>query len=211
MMKLHFHPMSGNSRRAMLVATHLAAKVDLVRVALESGEQRTPEFLRLNPNGRVPVLEDGALVLWESNAIIEYLADKTPGQTVYPTELAARADVSRWLFWSAQHFAPAIGIFNWENSVKKFIGLGDPDPVEISRGEKLLAACAHVLDRHLEGKTWLAQDRLTLADFSVAAPLAALVSAKLPIMKDKEHPHLRAWFSRVEALDAWKKTAPERM
>ena len=203
-MRLYHHPMSFNARRAVMAALYLGTKVDLQVVDLSKGEQRKPEYLRVNPTGRVPALDDDGFFLSESHAIMQYLADKTPGQSVYPTEVRARADVNRWLFWSAQHFGPAIGILNWERFVKKIIGAGDPDPAAIQRGETLVIENARVLDRHLEGKRWIAGDALTLADLALAAPLMATEHAKLPV---KDFVHIRTWFGRVQELEAWKKTS----
>jgi glutathione S-transferase len=203
-MRLYHHPFSSNARRAVMTALHLGTKVDLVPVDLVKGDQRKPEYLKLNPNGRVPVLEDDGFVLWESHAIMQYLADKTAGQTVYPQEARARADVNRWLFWNAQHLAPAVGVLNWEHVVKRFVGGGEPDPAEVARGERLVAQCAGVLDAHLAGKLWIAQDRLTLADLAVSTPLMSTASAKLPLA---DLPRLQAWFSRMQELDVWKKTS----
>lgn len=203
-MRLHHHPFSSNARRAVLAALHLRAPVELVVVDLARGEQRTPEFLRKNPNGRVPVLEDGELVLWESHAIMQYLADKTPGQTVYPPDLRARADVNRWMFWNAHHFAPAVSVLGFEHFVKSILGQGSPDPKEVARGEALVGACAKVLDAHLAGRTWLSGDAVTLADLAVATPLMMTDKAKLPV---SSYEHLQAWFARVQALEAWQKTS----
>ncbi|RYE73952.1 MAG: glutathione S-transferase family protein, partial [Myxococcales bacterium] len=85
-MKLFVHPLSGNSRRTLLVVEHLELPVERVVVDLPKGEQRAEAHLQRNPNGRVPVLEDGDLTLWESRAIMQYLCEVTPGQTLYPTE-----------------------------------------------------------------------------------------------------------------------------
>lgn len=203
-MRLYHHPMSANARRAVMTALHLETKVELVPVDLAAGAQRKPEFLRLNPNGRVPVLEDDGFVLTESHAIMQYLADTAPGQTVYPEDVRARADVNRWLFWSAHHFTPAISVLNWENVVKPMIGAGATDPAEVKRGEGLVTQCGQVLDAHLAGKEWVAQDRLTLADLALAAPLMSIARARLPVTHLGS---LQAWFQRVQALDAWKKTS----
>src|SRR5690349_7727593 len=127
-MRLYHNPFSANARRAVMTALELGTKLELVTVDLAKGEQRKPEFLRMNPNGRVPVLDDDGFFLTESHAIMIHLAEKTPGQTVYPTELRARADVNRWLFWSAHHFMPAVSILNWERFVKGLLKLGEPDP-----------------------------------------------------------------------------------
>jgi glutathione S-transferase len=199
-MRLYFNPFSSNARRALLAARHLGVAVDIVSVDLAKGEQRTPEFLKLNPNGRVPVLVDGDFVLTESHAIMQYLADGVPGQTVYPVEREARADVNRWLFWSAQHFQPAIGVLGFERFVKQFLGK-EPDPKEIARGEGLFHEVARVLDAHLATREWVARGTTTLADFAIAAALLAKDRAKLPI---GDYRHVLGWYERVQALPAWK-------
>jgi glutathione S-transferase len=205
-MRLYHHPLSSNARRAVMTAHHLGADVELVLIDLARRAQHAPSFVRMNPNAKVPVLEDEGFVLWESHAIMQYLCDQTPGQTLYPQDARARADVNRWLFWCSHHFAPAVGILTWERVVKKITGRGDPDPVEEQRGEALVRDLARVLDGHLAGKEWIAQGRLTLADLSIASPLMSAVPARLPI---DGCTHLAAWLERVQALDAWKKTTPQ--
>ena len=203
-MRLYHHPFSFNARRAVMTALHLGAPVELVFVDLQKGEQRQPEFLQLNPNHRVPVLEDDGFVLWESYAIMQYLADKTPRQALYPTESRSRADVNRWLFWSGQHFSPAIGILNWEHLIKGMLGLGAADAAEVRRGEQLVREFAGVLDVHLRGRDWICGEALSLADIAIATPLAATVPARLPVT---DLPDLQRWFAGMQALEAWKKTA----
>ena len=204
-MKLYYYPLSGNSRRALLVAAHLAVPLERIVVDLPTGEHRAGPHLARNPNGHVPVLDDDGFVLWESRAIMEYLSDKTPGQTLLPMDAQGRADVQRWLFWCAQHMAPANTVLVFENFVKKVSNRGPANPSEIARGEALIAQYAAVLDAHLADKTWVAQDRLTLADFSIAASFALAGPARLPI---EPYANLRAWLGRVQELDAWKHTAP---
>jgi glutathione S-transferase len=203
-MRLHYSPYSSNARRARLAAAELGVEVELVLVDLAKGEQRSPAFLRLNPCGRVPVLEDGDFVLPESHAIMQYLAERTPGQTLYPADVRERAEANRWLFWSAQHFQPAVSVLNWERAVKAFLGLGAPDPAELARGERLFADCLRVLDAQLADRDWIGGARLTLADLAIAAPLMYVEQAQLPVAP---HAHVRVWFDRVQALDAWAKTA----
>ena len=203
-MKLYFHPLSGNSRRVLLVATHLDIVLERVVVDLSTGEQRGPSHVGRNPNGRVPVLDDDGFVLWESRAIMQYLADKTPGQALYPTELRARADVNRWMFWCANHMQPAAGVLMQENFVKPLMKR-PTDPVELARGEALFAQNAPILDAHLAGKTWVSQDRVTLADYSLASSFALAGLARMPIA---DYANIRAWFGRVQELDAWQRTTP---
>ncbi len=208
-MRLYYNPRSSNSLRVLLTAAHLGTALDLKVVDLVRGEQRAPEFLAKNPNGKVPVLEDEGLVLWESHAIMQYLADRTapqgdeaPGQDIYPTDVRARADVHRWLFWSAQHFAPAVAALSWEHYVKPLLGKGVADPEAVKRGEGVFLELARVLDAHLASRLWLAQDALTLADYAIASPLVAIERAKLPIAAFR---NVLEWFQRIQELRAWKK------
>jgi glutathione S-transferase len=202
-MRLYFHPMSSNSRRARMAAIQLDVQLELVLVDLAKGEQKSPEFLRMNPNGRVPVLDDDGFLLNESHAIMQYLAVRTPGQKLYPTAPQPRADVNRWLFWSAQHLQPAVSVLNWERAIKPFLGRGEADPREVARGEQLVTECGRVLDAHLADKEWVAQGALTLADLALAATLMASERARLPLA---DCANLQAWFARVRELEAWKKT-----
>ncbi len=207
-MRLYHNPLSSNARRAVVTAFALGRKdVELMFVDLAKGQQRTPEYLKMNPMGKVPLLDDDGFQLTESHAIMAYLADGTPGQTLYPTELRARADVNRWMFWNAHHFAPAVGILGFENMVKRFVGGGDPDPKEVQRGEGLVKQLAGILDDHLATRPWLHGDAPTLADIAVATPLIATVPAKLPVTA---FANVQAWYGRIQALDAWKQAEPPR-
>jgi glutathione S-transferase len=185
------------------VLTHLEIQAELVLVDLAKGEQKAPDYITRNPNGRVPTLEDDGFVITESHAIMQYLADKSPrGEAIYPKEMRARARVHQWQFWSAHHFQPAIGTLNFEHLIKGFRGLGDPDPKEVARGERLFHECAKVLDAHVTGEKWLAGSDVTLADIGVATTLLSIKTAKLPVT---DYPNMLAWYERVAALPAWKK------
>ena len=82
------------------------------------------------------MLDDDGFLLWESRAIMQYLADKTPGQSLYPTDARPRADVNRWLFWDAAHFAQGVATLTFERLVKRIGGRGEPDPAEIKQTEE---------------------------------------------------------------------------
>jgi glutathione S-transferase len=133
-----------------------------------------------------------------------YLADKTPGHRLYPTDGRARADINKWMFWSANHWGPAISILNWERAVKKFLGRGEPDPTLVGYGEGLFHTFAKVLESHLAKRSWLSGPALSLADVAIACPLMVAEPASLPL---SPYANIEAWFSRVKELDAWKKTA----
>ncbi len=204
-MRLYYHPVSTCSRRVLMTVEHLGLKPELVLVDLFKGEHTTPEFLQLNPNQRIPVLEHEGFVLWESYAIMQYLAELTPGQTLYPSDSKARADVNRWLFWCGQDFMPGVSLLNWENSIKSMIGLGLPDVVEVARGNELLTPAAKVLNNHLANQEWICNTGLSLADFAIAAPLADQQRAKFPT---GDLPNLQRWFTQVQSLGVWQRTEP---
>lgn len=186
----------------LLAAEHLGIRLDLVEVNLMNEADRR-RLAEVNDNNKIPVLVDDGFMLWESCAIMQYLADSQPGQTVYPTDPLARADVNRWMFWACQHFAPAIGVICWQRLWKKMVTGEDADANEVARGASELARAAAVLDKHLATRRWLVWDGVTLADYAVAAPLMYLERARLPL---DAYPHLLAWFERVQALPAWRNT-----
>lgn len=202
-MRLYYHPMSSCSRRVLMAVNQLKMDIELIQVDLFKGKQRSPEFLTLNANGKVPVLEHDGFVLWESYAIMQYLADRVPNQTLYPTEPRARADVNRWLYWCGQSFMPGISTLNWENHIKPMAGLGLADPQEVARGERQLTEAAAILDQHLNNREWVCNSGLSLADLALAAPLDNQHKASFPIA---DYSNLQQWLKRIKALDAWKHT-----
>ncbi|MBM3504898.1 MAG: glutathione S-transferase family protein [Alphaproteobacteria bacterium] len=207
-MKHYANPMSPNSRKVAAVAQHLGIALDTKVVNIPAGETRQPEFLKINPNGKVPVLEDGNFVLWESNAICQYLCDQKPGNALLPTNPKNRADVTRWQSWELAHWDPACASLIWENLLKKgFTGQG-PDPAAVKAGEDKFHTVAKVLDGHLKGREYLVGSSLTLADISVAAYLMYAQPAKIPV---EGYANIKRWLANVEKLEAWKKTAPQGM
>lgn len=202
-MRLYYHPKSSSARRALLTALHLKLELELVEIDLMSQEDRR-RLVEINPNNKIPVLEDdGGFLLWESGAIMQYLADRTPGQTLYPQNVRDRADVNRWMFWNGQHFSPVLSQFTWENVWKKFVEGTDADPVELARAERELAPVAAVLESHLARREWLVGHEVTLADYAIAASLMYVERARVPLAP---YPNIVAWRARVQALDAWQRT-----
>ncbi len=98
-MKLHVFPPSPRSFKVLVVVHQLGLECQPALCDLTKGEQKSGPYTEINPNQRVPALEDGELKLWESNAIIQYLATKKPESGLLPTDERSRADVSRWQFW----------------------------------------------------------------------------------------------------------------
>jgi len=199
-MRLHVFPPSPRATKVIALAHHLGLDCELRQVHLFKGEQATPEFAALNPNKRMPVLEDDGFVLWESNAILQYLAAKKPASGLWPSDAKGQADVLRWLSWEGAHWLPACAPMAFERVVKKLAGLGDPNLDEVARGETLFYQFAPVLNAHLKGRQWLLGDQLTIADFSVGAPLVMAEAAQYPLAP---YPEIARWYRGLAALPAW--------
>lgn len=203
MITLHVFPLSPRAFKVMALAEHLGLEHRLRIVDLTKGEQNTPEFTALNPNQRMPVMDDDGFVLWESNAILQYLASKKGGNGLLPTDLRGRADVTRWQCWDLAHWDPACATFIFERLVKKLFAMGEPDPAEIKKGEERFHRCAKVLDAQLTGRRFVTGDTLTVADFSIGAPLNVAQAAGLPLAPYKQ---IARFHAELCELPAWRKT-----
>jgi len=203
-MKLYGFPPSPNTWKVRAVAAHLGLPLEFELVDLTKGQQRTPDYLMLNPTGRTPVLVDGDFTLWESNAILQYLASRTTN-ALWPNDARLRTDIMRWQSWHLQHWSRGVNTLILENLVKKIMNIGTPEPAAVDKGIECFNREARVLDAHLAKQSYLVGTGLTLADFSVAAPLFYAKEAELPLAS---HPQLRDWFARISALPAWRDTAP---
>ena len=167
-MKLYLFPPSSRVLAIVALKNHLALDCDVQPIDLGRGDQLTAQYLALNPNKKMPTLEDNGFVLWESNAILFYMAAKHPDSGLWPPDLQGQADVLRWLAWESAHWdAESCGMVAYEKASKFVLGLGPPDPAFIARGEQNFARFASALNDSLRGKTWLIGERLTIADFSV--------------------------------------------
>ena len=206
-MKLYQNPASTNARRARLTAAVLGIDLEEVVVDLRKGEHKRPEYLALNPNGAVPTLVDGDFILTESRAIMQYLAAKQPHSGLFPLDERARLQVTRWQFWDASHFSPAVGTVFFEKVLKRLFGRGEPDPARIAEGLANHRRFMAVLDGQLSNRNYVVGDGLTLADLTLATSLMYEKTLELPIA---EFPNVRDWFARVTALEAWAKTDPAR-
>lgn len=199
-LKLHVFPLSPRAFKVLAVAEHLVVPYEFCLCDLSKGDQKSAAFTAINPNQKMPALEEDGFKLWESNAIIQYLAGKKPG-VLMPTDERARADVMRWMFWESTTWDRACAILAFERLVKGLFGLGAPDPVEVEKGERLFHFAAGVLDSHLKGRDTISGDALSLADFSIAAALILTEPAQLPL---EPYAEIRRWGARMAELPAWR-------
>jgi glutathione S-transferase len=203
-MKLYGFPPSGNTWKVRATACHLNEPLDFEIVDITRAP--TAEYLALNPTGRVPTLVDGDFALWESTAIMQYLAERA-ASPLWPKEVRTRADIMRWQSWGLAHWAKdACQPLTFERFVKKFTNRGAPDAAIVANALTAFHRDAPVLERHFAGHSYLVGDALTLADFSIAASLLYAKEAEMPLV---QYPRLREWHDRVMALPAWREASPQ--
>lgn len=188
------------SLRALWALRELGADFEFIPVNLTAGEAQTPEFLRLNPAGKLPVLVDGDLVLTESAAIVLYLAEKYPGHRLLPSDLKTRALVYKWIMFAMTELEQPL----WRMARHAFIY---PEakrlPADIDLAREDFRQMAAVLDHHMQGRTYIVGDTVTAAD---------CVTAYLMDWANEQglldgFPQLRAYMDRMYA----RPTAPSRI
>lgn len=198
-MKLHGPAMSNNVFRPLAVARHLGLDVDVVPVNMPGGEHKGDAFLKLNPTGRIPVLEDGDYTLWESAAIVTYLAGQKP-DAIYPDDARARATILSWGVWGVAHLARGVGPVQFNRVFKPMFGMGAGDEAAVMAGMAVYTAEAKVLEDRLQDSAsgWLVGDGLTVADYDVGGWFLHAEASGLAM-----GPATTAWFARVSSQPAW--------
>ncbi len=188
-MKLYHHPLSGHSHRACLMVSLLGLPHELVEIDLKSGAHKQPEFLKLNPFGQVPVLEDDGIIVADSNAILVYLAKKAARADWFPEDAAGAAAVQRWLSVAAGEVAygPAAA-----RLVTVFGAKFNPEEV-INRAHTLLGR----LESHLADRNWLVGAGPTIADVAIYSYVARAPEGNVDL---SAYPAVDAFLRRIEAL-----------
>jgi len=205
-MRLYHHPMSSNARRAVMTALHLGTspkrpEIELVTTDLSKGEQRTPEFLRMNPNGRVPTLEEDGFVLWESPAILKYLSAKHPERSLCGSDAKTQALVDQWICWWVGGPEAAMDALAWEMLIKPKV-LNQPgfDPGIMADARARLDRFLPVLDKQIEGRDYVIGP-LSVVDFLIA-PRFDSAPAMLGI-DISPYKNIDAWLARLRARPYW--------
>lgn len=204
-MKLHMVDGSPNCRKVLATVNALDIDIEVRRLDFTAGDLSKPEYVATNPNRMVPTLEDGEFKLWESNAIMQYLAAGKPGNTLYPADIQTRADIARWQCWDLAHFGRAVATVTFEKMLKPRFFNAQPDAAVVEQATGDFHRFAPVLNAQLEGRQFILGETLTLADYSVVAPLVYAEAADVPW---QPYPHIRAWYQRVVTEPAWARATP---
>ena len=184
---------SVNVQKVVWTADELGLAYERIEAGGAFGVVATPEYRRMNPNGLVPVIEDDGFVLWESNAIVRYLAAKHAPGTLWPDDLKRRADIDRWMDWQATTFTPAMRDAFWQ-LLRLAPEKRDAAVIESSRASSEKAA--DVLEAHLEGRAFVAADAFSPADIVLGC--AAHRWLNLPLAREPR-PQMQRWYESLKS------------
>ncbi len=190
---------SFNPQKVRLALHELGVAHDLVSVDLFRGQQRHPDFARLNPNKKVPLLEDGEAVMWESNAILAYLGEREG--RLWPSTAAGRGDALRWLFFEARHLSDAVGALWFPDYVAPQAGM-PVDDARRARGAEEAADALAIVEAQLAKSAFMTGDGFTLVDCCYGAVLDALSLSRFDLAL---YPNVNGYLARSRARPAWAK------
>ena len=214
MLELYAFPLSGNSRKVALALEEVGAEYQYHQIDLMQGEQKQPDYLAINPNGKVPVLGDGDLRLWESSAILIYLAEKFPDAELIPSDPALRAEMYQWLIWQPGTYNPPVSALNGQ---LKFTPVAQQDPEKISSLRTTIAGNTEILGNRLNKQlgnqrgnqrgNQTADQQYLLGDFSLAdiVMLPHLNAASEGGVKISAN--MSEYLTRLQARPSWQKVS----
>ncbi|HEV3430811.1 MAG TPA: glutathione S-transferase [Paraburkholderia sp.] len=201
MIKIWGRANSVNVQKVLWCCDELVLPFERIDAGGKFGHLAEPAYLAMNPNGKVPTLQDGNFVLWESNAILRYLAMQYgPSSVLYPNEPKVRAGIERWLDWSIGTLAPA------ERPLFLALVRTPPEQRDAAKIEADLASTAALwtlLDQHLQGRFFLENERFSLADIvlgSFARRWYGLEGVERPTL-----PNLDRWYQRLAQRQGFRK------
>ncbi|WP_434709860.1 glutathione S-transferase [Pseudomonas sp. R1-1] len=200
MLKIWGRKNSSNVRKALWAAEELGLAYQAIDAGGAFGVVDTPEYRAMNPNGRVPVIEDDGLVLWESNAIVRYLlARHAPDSAWYPADPRARATADKWMDWTSSSFAGPFRTVFWgvlRTPAEK------QDWAAINAAIKECDELLNMADHALISQPYLSGNEIGMGDI----PLGSFIYAwfEMPIER-APHPHLQAWYERLKQRPAYQK------
>jgi glutathione S-transferase len=190
---------SVNVQKVLWCCDEMAVRYERIDAGMAFGVVGTPAYRNLNPNGLVPTVDDDGFVLWESNAIVRYLAAKHAAGSLWPDDLRTRAEADKWMDWSTTTFWPAIrGLFM--GLIRTPADRRDPRALEDSRLQT--AAALAIVDAHLKSHPYLAGDAFTMGDIALGCGIWRWLA--LPIERP-ELPSVQRWFDSLARRPAYKK------
>jgi glutathione S-transferase len=175
-------------------------KAEFEEVDMMAGGFKAPDYVALNPNMKAPTLVDDGLMLWEASAIMAHLCIEADSDMWPARNPVEQVEVLRWLSWNDCHWASSIAPFYFEHIVRVTFGLGPPDSESLKAKVPDLVRYARVLDGRLEGRSYVACERLTIADFQLASMATYWRESEMPL---ESFPNIVRWIDGLMRIPAW--------
>ena len=191
---------SFNVQKVLFLCEELGIDFERIDAGMAYGVNKTPQYLQMNPNGLVPTLDDAGFILWESHAILRYLASKFDGKANwYGPDLFCRAQIDQWLDWTNTTAWPPMRVIFW-GWIRQTHDKRDYQALEASRVQMITQF--QILDQVLSRSKFVAGDTLSLADIPLS--LIAYRWFNLPIERP-EFTHLNRWYQSVRQTSGFQK------
>lgn len=200
MLKIYGLPVSSPTNKVRYVANYLNIPHEFNIISLSRGEHKKPEYLKINPLGRIPAIDDEGFRLAESNAICRYLADKQQSD-LYPKDLKKRAVIDQWMDYASLHVLIALARIMFNTYFYKFVGI-EKDERAIEDGRKFIAEYLPIIEQQLSQHKFIADDKMTLADIAMIASLDTCEMAQVNLTA---YPHLVKWRTKLMSENFYQK------
>ena len=193
-MKLYLAANSGNSYKVRILLSLLKVPHETVLVDMKNREHKQAAFLKLNPRGEVPVLEDGSVVLWDSAACLLYIARKHGGEQWLPSAPGPMAEVMQWVALAGNEIQFGL------QYARRGVLQGRWTAGTLEQGQAIGRVALDALERRLKDHAWLALDRPTIADVACFPYIETAPESKVPL---EPYPAVQSWLERCKALPDW--------
>jgi len=195
-MKLYLGAVSGNSYKVRILLALLKAPHEVRIIDMPNREHKAEWFVKLSPRGEVPVLEDNGVVLWDSAAILAYIARKHGGEQWFPSEPGAMAQVLQWVALAGNEIQFGL------QYARRGLLMGRWTAGTLEQGQAMGRVALDAMEGRLKDHPWLALDRPTIADVACFPYIETAPEAKVPL---EPYPAVMAWLDRCRTLPGWAK------
>jgi len=200
MLKIYGHFFSAPSNKIRLTASALGIDFEYTQLDLTKGEHKSADFLKINPVGKVPAIDDEGFCLFESDAIIRYLARKV-ASPLYPEDNQVRSQIDQWINFSYNHILLNVGKILFNTAFAPSMGM-QPNHDSIKEGNKFLGQYLPLVEKQLTENTYLLSSEISLADIALLASLEPVEFIKYDI---SVYPHIAKWRKELMAQDFYQK------
>ena len=201
MLKIYGADLSSPANKVRFCANLIGVKYEYIRVKIREGENRKEEFLKLNPAGKIPVIDDDGFALFESGAICKYLCRKNRSP-LYPEEIKQAAVIDQWTDFAVIHVAGAMQKVTFNRLFVPMMGIGELDERSLSDGINFLGKFLPIVDQQLAKSKYFASDKLSLADVTL---LASLDPAEVSGIDLSKYPSIVKWRDVLMKEDFYQK------